>query len=100
MGLLDFLRGTRQSGLTRLPAGSLTVDASGKVVASTLPQSFPEGQALRIARIVLRAFERGRSAQLPLAELVIQYNALKITARELRGGAVIFLRPQPLDQSM
>jgi hypothetical protein len=33
-------------------------------------------------------------AQMPLAEISIHFASLNITARELRGGAVIFLLPQ------
>ena len=35
-----------------------------------------------------------RTAQLPLAEVSIHFASLRITARELRGGALIFLFPQ------
>jgi len=31
-----------------------------------------------------------------LNELIIQYSSLKIVARELRGGAIVFLTPQAL----
>jgi hypothetical protein len=47
-----------------------------------------------IATQVLVAFKQAREAQLPLSELVVNYAALKLTARELRGGAIIFLAPQ------
>jgi hypothetical protein len=33
---------------------------------------------------------------MPLAELIIHYSALKVLARELRGGAMVFLMPQTL----
>ena len=47
-----------------------------------------------IARQVLAAFSEAAEAQLPLTELIINYPSLKISARELRGGAIIFLSPQ------
>jgi hypothetical protein len=31
-----------------------------------------------------------------LDELIVYYPALKITARELRGGAIVYLSPQTL----
>ena len=31
---------------------------------------------------------------IPLTELIADYSALKLTARELRGGAIIFLAPR------
>ena len=49
-----------------------------------------------IAREVLAAFRGAEAAQLPLSELVVNFPSLKITARDLRGGAVIFLSPKAL----
>ena len=49
------------------------------------------------------AFSEAAAAQLPLAELIINYPSLKIAARELRGGAIVFLSPKapssPMRQS-
>ena len=47
-----------------------------------------------IAREVLEAFRSAESAQLPLFELVMNYPSLRITARDLRGGAIVFLAPR------
>ena len=43
---------------------------------------------------VLALFREARTAQMPLAEISLQFGSLHITARELRGGAIIFLLPQ------
>jgi len=82
--------------LLRLPSGSFTVDREGSVLVGTLPSSFPAALVTDIARQVLAAFRDGAAAQLPLSEVVINYPSLKITARELRGGALIFLSPKAL----
>ena len=95
MGLLNLL--TRRSFspvLVRLPTGSFTLDPSGRVVASTLPRSFPAARVQQIGALVLSTFQSAREAQLPLTELIADYSALKLTARELRGGAIIFLAPR------
>jgi hypothetical protein len=47
-----------------------------------------------IARDVLKMFHEARDAQMPLAEITINFASLRVTARELRGGAIIFLFPQ------
>jgi len=77
--------------LLRLPSGSFTVDREGSMVAGTLPSSFPAELVTEIARHVLAVFRAGAEAQLPLSEIAITYPSLKIAARELRGGAIIFL---------
>jgi hypothetical protein len=79
-----------------LPRGSFTADRDGRILVSTLPQAFPTALAEEIAAKVLAAFKSAQAAQLPLSEIIIRYPSLKITARELRGGAIIFLAPQTL----
>jgi hypothetical protein len=79
--------------LLRLPSGSFSVDRHGSVLVGTLPSSFPMEMVQAIADEVLGTFREATEAQLPLAELIIHYPSLRITARELRGGAMIFLAP-------
>ncbi|SRR5258706_1720312 len=93
MGLLT-LFSKASTALVRLPTGSFTVDREGSVVASTLPSSFPLTLVNDIAEQVLGAFRDADAAQLPLSELIVNYPTLKIRAREMRGGAIIFLSPK------
>jgi hypothetical protein len=96
MGLLSIFSKPSPGLLLGLPSGSFTLDRSGRVVTATIPSSFPGALVTEIGRHVLTALREAQAAQLPLAELVIYYPALKITARELRGGAIVFLTPQSL----
>jgi hypothetical protein len=102
MGLLS-LFAKPEPTLLRLPSGSFTVDREGCVLMGTLPSSFPAEVVKDIAQQVLSAFAEAAEAQLALTELVISYPSLKISARELRGGAIIFLAPKsptsPMSQS-
>ena len=102
MGLLNFFAKPAPT-LLRLPSGSFSVDRAGSVLTSTLPSSFPAGLVKDIAQQVSGAFGEAAKAQLPLAELSINYPSLKICARELRGGAIVFLSPKapasPMKQS-
>ena len=45
-------------------------------------------------------FNAAQNAQMPLSEIIISYAALRILARELRGGAIIYLMPQTLNQPL
>jgi hypothetical protein len=102
MGLLNLFAKPAPT-LMRLPSGSFTVDRDGRVLTSTLPSSFPAHLVKEIAREVRTAFSEAAAAQLPLAECVINYSSLKICARELRGGAIVYLTPKapvsPMRQS-
>lgn len=102
MGILSLLTKRGAAGdarnLVRLPTGSFTVDPSGKIVASTLPHSFPESQMRRIADLILATFQSAREARIPLTEVIADYATLRLTARELRGGAIIFLAPRSLGE--
>jgi hypothetical protein len=93
MGLLSFFAKPAKPTLVRLPSGSFTVDRTGRVLVSTLPSSFPAEHMNDIATQVLAAFREAQAAQLALHELVIHFPSLKVIARELRGGALIFLVP-------
>jgi hypothetical protein len=93
MGLLNFFAKPAPA-LVRLPSGSFTVDREGSVLTGTLPSSFPAGLVRDIAQQVRAAFAEAAEAQLPLSELIINYPSLKICARELRGGAIVFLTPK------
>jgi hypothetical protein len=64
------------------------------VVTSTVSSTYPPELLGEIGRNVLAIFLEARTVQLPLAELSVHYGSLRITARELRGGAIIFLSPQ------
>jgi hypothetical protein len=95
MGILNMFA-KPASLLMPLPRGSFTVDKDGRVLASTLPQAFPEEFAEEIATEVLGTFRAAQIARISLHELIVRYANLKLTARELRGGAIIFLVPQTL----
>ena len=99
MGLLTFFSKSQKPKLAPLPSGSFTMDREGRIMTSTLPQSYPEDSLHEIGRIVLKAFLAAKEANTPLTELLIHFAALKILARELRGGAMIFLMPQSLTAS-
>jgi hypothetical protein len=92
MGLLSLFSKPEPS-MVHLPSGSFTVDRTGRTLVSTLPSSFPESLMNEISTQVRTAFLEAKAAQLSLTELVIHYPSLKIIARELRGGALIFLVP-------
>jgi hypothetical protein len=85
--------------LMELPSGSFTVDRDGCVLVGTLPSSFPAHLVEGIALQVLATFRDAEAAQLPLSELVLNYSSLKIVARELRGGAMVFLSPKTTELS-
>jgi hypothetical protein len=94
MGFLKFLPKSKASTLLQLPSGSFTVDRTGAVLTQTLPSNFPREIVTDLAHKVLSAFREATQAQLPLSQLIVDYPSLRITARELRGGAMIFLSPK------
>jgi hypothetical protein len=96
MGLLSFFPHAGTLNLVGLPNGSFTVDPGGHVLTSTLPHTFPKAWAEEIGRHVVSTFRAAQAAQLPLRELVANYSALKLTARALRGGAIVYLAQQGL----
>ena len=93
MGLLKKIF-RRQAAVQDLPSGSVTVDRNGNTITTTISSSYPAPLLKEITRDVLKVFNEARDAQSPLAEVSIHFASLRVTARELRGGAIIFLFPQ------
>lgn len=97
MGILKpFTRVLKPLRPERLPSGSFTLHRGGELVASTLPSSFGRPAMLEIGKVVVAAFHSAQAANLPLTDLHLQFSGLVITAREMRGGALIFLQPATL----
>jgi len=90
MGLLSFLFKPARP-LLQLHSGSFSLDRGGHLLASTLPSSFPPALIREIGQCVATSFREAQAANFSLAELVIHYPGLSITAREMRGGALVFL---------
>jgi hypothetical protein len=93
MGLLTLFSKSRAS-VHRLPSGSITVDRQGHVVCATISSAYPSALVHNITLEVLTLFREAREKQIPLAELNLHFASLLITAREMRGGAIIFLSPK------
>ena len=93
MGFLKKLFGGT-AAVQQLPTGTITVDRNGHIVASTVSTGFPKNLLQTIGHDVLELLREARAAQMPLAEVSLHFGSLRITARELRGGAIIFLFPQ------
>ena len=93
MGFLNFFSRSA-GGVQKLPSGSFTVDRDGNIVATTVSSSYPADLLGEIAREVLGLFREARLAQVPLTEFNLNFASLQITARELRGGAIVFLSPK------
>jgi hypothetical protein len=97
MGFLNlFSKSTTAPALIGLPSGSFTVDREGEIIVSTVSSTFPVTTVKDIGRRVLESFREAREAQLPLAELIVHFGGFKIVARELRGGAIVYLSPKNL----
>ena len=81
-------------GPARFPRGSYTISPVGSIVVSTLPGSFPRDRMAAIGRVVLTALQSARELGTPLTELAADYAGVEIRARDLSGGAIIFITPQ------
>lgn len=93
MGILKKLFGSRAS-IQQLPAGTVTVDRNGHIITSTVTSAFSESLLQDIGKDVLQLFREARVGQIPMSEISLHFGSLRITARELRGGAIIFLFPK------
>ncbi|HVV70109.1 MAG TPA: hypothetical protein VG733_19010 [Chthoniobacteraceae bacterium] len=93
MGLLSLFSKPNPT-LRFLPSGSMTLDRNGQVLATTISSACPPEIVQEIGSLVLRLFNDARKAQMPLSAVTLRFASLQITARELRGGAILFLTPK------
>ncbi len=95
MGILKpFHRTQVPIQVDRIPAGCFAVHRGGEIVTSTLPSWFSNRLTMEISRTVLKAIRSAQDTGLAVSELHINYAGIEITGRDLRGGALIFLRPR------
>ena len=95
MGLLNlFKSGKPDGGPPPLPSGSYTVDRDGKIVTRTIASTVSGAALEQLSSQVLRTFKEAKDAQLHITEFTINTGVMNIKARELRGGAIIFLSPR------
>jgi len=90
MGLLNIFKGQTKTP-PPLPTGSFTVDSTGEILTSTVPSAFSRDSLKQIGHNVLEFFREAKRAEQAFTELNVQFSALDLKARELRGGAIIFL---------
>ena len=93
MGFLKWFSSPRPT-VHKLPSGSFTVDRHGKVMSSTVGADCPASLLQDIAGEILPVFKEARSAQMPLAEVSLDFAGLQVSARDMQGGAIIFLSPK------
>jgi hypothetical protein len=93
MGILNWF-GKPAPDVQTLTAGSFTVDRQGNVLTTTVGSAYPQWLLDDTAREVLSLFRGAREAQMPLTGLDLIFAGLHITAREMHGGAIIFVAPQ------
>ncbi len=92
MGLLS--KKKKPLEIHALPAGCITIDRNGTIVATTIPQTVPAAKLQHIAQVVSQALHGARAINMSLTEMQVDYPALKIVVRELKGGAILFLTPR------
>ena len=93
MGRLDLVK-TRAETPGPLPSGSFTIDREGEILSSTVSSSFPRQHLKEIGAVVLRTFREAAPLELEFVELAFNFGAMTVKARELRGGAIVFLSPR------
>lgn len=98
MGLLNFSSRKKPLEIHALPSGCITIDRNGAIVASTISQSIRPAHLQQIARVVFHALQGARGANLSMTEIHVEYPALTMVARELKGGAIVFLTPRRLSK--
>jgi hypothetical protein len=67
--------------------------SDGNVVTSSLPKSVSAAVISDLGRQVLSAFREAAEAGVKLDELILTFAELKILARSVQDGAIVFISP-------
>ena len=95
MGILKPFHRTRiPITADHLPSGCFSVHRGGEIATTTLPSWFSQKLTLDIARVAINAIKSAEETGLAVSEIHINYAGVEITAKDLRGGALIFIRPK------
>ncbi len=94
MGFLNLFTSKNSAEVQMLPSGSLTINRDARILASTVSSAISQDILQDIGNRVLQLFRQAHNAQIPVMELTLHFASLQITARELRGGAMIFFTPK------
>ena len=96
MGLLKNIFGSSADAprSRNCPAAASPWIARARSSVPPFPPRIRRNCCRTVAKEVLALLHEAHVAQMPLAEVSIHFAVLRITARELRGGAIIFLFPQ------
>lgn len=78
----------------KLPQGSFAVGRDGTLVASTLGLRWSSSALSQIGQSVLNALAQAREGDRPLTTVQTSQAGFRITARALKSGALVFLRPE------
>ena len=94
MGILSFFKSPKLQTPAPLPNGSFTVDRTGEILSSTVSSSIPPQSLKRMGALVLKTFREAQPHELSFQELTVNFAGITLCAKELRGGAIIFLSPR------
>ena len=92
MGFLGLFEEAAKTPL-KIPTGCFSLDTEGRLISSTLPATFPQEVIDEIGSAILQTFQEAAQRGLGLMEISVNYASLRITARDLHGGALVFLNP-------
>lgn len=98
MGFLGLFEHAAKTPL-KIPTGCFSLDPEGRVISSTMPTTFPQEVIDEIGQTVLATFQEAHRAGMGLSEVSVHYASLRITARDLHGGALVFLNPLMMSTS-
>lgn len=92
---MGFLKRSKAAAIEPLcmPTGCFTMDAGGAVVASTMPSDFPRKTLEAVGEALVRTLREADTAGLGLTEFSVHFGSLRLSARDLHGGTLVFINP-------
>lgn len=76
-----------------IPRGAFTYDSAGGILVGSVPQAWMEEFGPMLVKTLRKAFGVAAEKGLILNEIALYYAGVRIVARDLRGGGIVYLLP-------
>lgn len=76
-----------------IPQGAFTYDSAGSILVGSVPMAWLDEFGPYLVKTFRKAFAAAEEKGLPLTEIALHYGGARLTAKDLRGGGIIYIFP-------
>ncbi len=90
---MNFFRSRGEARAFDIPRGAFTYDSEGDILIGSVPTAWLEEFGPYLVKAFRKAFSSAEEKGLPLTEIALHYGGARLTAKDLRGGGIVYVFP-------